>query len=152
MLKSLAKLFKREPDLVFHNKNGEYLRRWYIVPRNTFSNVMLHRFVGDDDDRAMHDHPWWSASFVLKGCYWEWTIRNGQKVMIKRKASWRPILRDGQTPHRIILDRPGKQSCWTLFLTGPRFRSWGFHCPQEWRHWRDFVSPDDRGTIGRGCD
>ena len=26
-----------------------------------------------------------------------------------------------------------------------------FHCPQGWRHWRDFVDEHDTGQVGRGC-
>jgi hypothetical protein len=39
----------------------------------------------------------------------------------------------------------------TLFITGPRVREWGFHCPQGFVHWKDFVHPDDPGGIGPGC-
>jgi len=31
-------------------------------------------------------------------------------------------------------------------------RSWGFWCPQGWRHWRDFVDPNNPGQRGPGCD
>ena len=46
---------------------------------------------------------------------------------------------------------------WSLFITGPVTREWGFHCPQGWRHWKDFTSyrevgEDGRGCIGRGCE
>jgi hypothetical protein len=39
----------------------------------------------------------------------------------------------------------------TLFITGPKVRDWGFHCPNGWVHWRDFVANDGIGAIGRGC-
>ena len=52
-------------------------------------------------------------------------------------------------PHRIEI-RGGEQ-CWTLFITGPRIREWGFHCPQGWRHWRDYTKPGSYGQVGRGC-
>ena len=35
-----------------------YLSRWHIIPRNRYFNIYLHKFVGSDDDRALHDHPW----------------------------------------------------------------------------------------------
>mgnify|MGYP000066528385 CR=1 FL=1 len=41
---------------------------------------------------------------------------------------------------------------WTLFLTGPFRREWGFHCPQGWRHWRDFTSGANGERVGKGCD
>jgi hypothetical protein len=39
----------------------------------------------------------------------------------------------------------------TLFITGPKIRSWGFHCPKGWVHWRDFVAQGDTGAVGNGC-
>lgn len=40
----------------------------------------------------------------------------------------------------------------TLFFCGPRVREWGFHCPQGWRHWRQYVAPTSYGNrVGKGC-
>lgn len=50
-----------------------YLTRWHVLPRNKWLNVYLHRFVHGDDDRALHDHPWHSASLILDGRYIEHT-------------------------------------------------------------------------------
>ena len=42
--------------------------------------------------------------------------------------------------------------CWTLFITGPVVRDWGFHCPDAgWVFWKNFVDARDAGSIGRGC-
>jgi hypothetical protein len=41
---------------------------------------------------------------------------------------------------------------WTLFITGPRWREWGFHCPQGWIHHDHFSDPADPGNIGKGDD
>ena len=64
-------IIPRQPDRVI---NSSYLHRWHILPRNRWCNIYLHRFVGDDDDRALHDHPWWSVSFLLKGAMLEHTL------------------------------------------------------------------------------
>src|SRR3546814_14061660 len=57
--------------------------------------------------------------------------------------------------HRLDLaeDIQGQRiPCWTLFITGPRIREWGFLCPKGWKHWRDFTNPKDGGApVGRGC-
>lgn len=50
-----------------------YLTRWHIIPRNRWFNLYLHKFVHGDDDRALHDHPWASASLILDGRYIEHT-------------------------------------------------------------------------------
>ena len=59
------------------------------------------------------------------------------------------VFRWGPAPHRIELH---KGECWTLFVTGPRVREWGFLCPQGWRHWREFTKPGAPGERGKGCE
>lgn len=51
----------------------EYLWRWHMIPRNRWFNIYLHKFAHGDDDRALHDHPWASASLILDGRYIEHT-------------------------------------------------------------------------------
>ena len=41
--------------------------------------------------------------------------------------------------------------CWSLFLTGPKIRTWGFHCPKGFVPWYDFVARDNAGEVGPGC-
>lgn len=130
----------REPNIKI---GGDYLWRWYLIPRNRFFNIYLHKFMRSDDDRALHDHPWWSLSFLLKGELLEHNFRCKRHI-----PRWIPILRSAKFAHRLELV---KGPVWTLFITGPRIRQWGFYCPQGWRHWALFT--DDKGTnIGRGCD
>ena len=133
------------------NTNGVYLRRWHIIPRNPWVNIYLHHFLGDDDSRALHDHPWHSWSLPISGGYWDILPRDH---CIRRKP-WRIVHRRASKPHRVRLvrDREGNpKHAWTIFLTGPRMREWRFHCPQGWRPWFEFVDPDDHGRIGPGCD
>lgn len=138
------KLFRRPPDFIIGPHSNPYLRRWWVIPRNKRANIYLHEILHSDDDRALHDHPWFNISIILRGEYWEHTPegvfyrRAGSIVFRRAGASHRLEVRDG---------RP----CWTLFLTGPVVREWGFHCPKGWRHWRDFVDERDTGAVGRGC-
>ena len=44
-----------------------------------------------------------------------------------------------------------REPVWTLFVTGPYLRRWGFHCPQGWRVSTEFVAENDAGATGRGC-
>lgn len=135
----------REPDFVIGKPGSEYLRRWYILPRNPVFNIYLHYFLRGDDDRALHDHPWLNASWLLSGRYIE--VTQWRKIY---RAAGDVAARLPSTAHRIMLY---SGPCLTLFFTGPRVRQWGFHCPQGWRHWRDFVAETDGGNeIGRGCE
>ncbi len=66
-----ARTMERTPDLTIGAP--AYLERWWIVPRNQQQNVYLHRILRDDDDRALHDHPWENVSYVIAGRYREIT-------------------------------------------------------------------------------
>lgn len=64
---------ERRPDFVIGERHDPYLLRWWIVPRNEQQNVYLHRILRDDDDRALHDHPWPNTSLLIAGRYREIT-------------------------------------------------------------------------------
>ncbi len=141
---------RRPPDFIIGGHDNPYLLRWWVIPRNKVFNIYLHEFRRSDDDRALHDHPWFNLSLLLEGRYAEHTIRAGgvgirverRRGMMKFSAPW--------SAHRVEI-YPGER-CWTLFITGPVLRSWGFHCPHGWRHWQEYTDSRDSGAIGRGCD
>lgn len=135
----------RRADFVIHREGVVYLKRWFIIPRNRWFNIYLHQFCGDDEDRALHDHPWWSWSVLLAGRLLE-HLPDGA---VRRIPPWWPVFRGSSYAHRLALETP---TAWTLFITGPRSREWGFHCPNGWRLWTDFVDADDPGKPGRGCE
>lgn len=139
---------RRAPDIVIGGSEDPYMRRWWLIPRNRWFNIYLHQFCRSDDDRALHDHPWWNLSVLLRGEYTEHTIDAGgiNKRIVRHAGDLK--FRLASTAHRIELHAG---SCWTLFITGPRIREWGFHCPNGWRHWKIFTAGPRGETIGRGC-
>lgn len=140
---------KRPPDFIIGGRENPYLLRWYLLPRNPFFNVYLHRFLRSDDDRALHDHPWTNLSVILEGSYTEHTILAGGIHKRTLRKAGDIVLRRAKSAHRIELSHG---PCTTLFVTGPKVREWGFHCPDTgWIHWKDFVSVDDAGHVGKGC-
>jgi hypothetical protein len=143
------RITNRAPDFVIGPAQHPYLRRWWVVPRNRLLNIYLHQFLADDDDRALHDHPWANVSVLIEGEYIEVLATKGATSARVRRAPGSVIFRRPSTAHRIeLLDgRP----CWTLFITGPAVRKWGFWCPQGWRYWRDFVAERNSGEVGKGC-
>jgi hypothetical protein len=138
----------RSPDFIIGEEPQPYLRRWWVIPRNNFFNIYLHQFLRSDDDRALHDHMYVNVSYLLEGIYIEHTIAQGgvHRQQLYKVGDLR--FRLPATAHRIEVDAP----CWSLFITGPRVRQWGFHCPKGWRHWKVFVDERDHGKIGRGCE
>ena len=141
---------RRAPDFII---GDNYLRRWWIIPRNRWVNVYLHEFRADDDDRALHDHPWASCSILLSGWYFEHVPADPRDpagpTIDRLRIAGDITARRPSAPHRIKL---GARPTITLFLTGPRVREWGFWCPKGWRPWQQFVARGDKGQIGRGCD
>lgn len=139
----------RYPDAVIGNTSDAYMKRWWVIPRNRFFNIYLHHFLRSDDDRALHDHPWLNCSILLAGRYTEHTIAAGGVNSRIVYAAGAVKFRGAKYAHRVELtDGP----CWSLFITGPIMREWGFHCPAGWRPWKQFVDEKDSGKIGRGCD
>ena len=186
MLGRIKRLLKGEPDFTIHRGEGVYMRRWYVIPRNRFFNIYLHHFLQSDDPRALHDHPWWNVSIVLKGGYWEIvpvvTPRNtdleawarpsaktffsdvgrahiASYFLRTRRVYRRPgtiKARGALDAHRVELlwdgidsqGKPKERSCWSLFITGPNRRVWGFWLPDGWAPFTDMVemTPDGRGN------
>lgn len=140
----------RPPDFVIGDKSAPYLLRWHVVPRNPICNVYVHQFLRSDDDRALHDHPWASVSLLLAGSYTEHTINAGGVHERNLYAAGDVLVRPfGGRAHRVEI--AAGETAWTLFITGPVYRVWGFHCPQGWVPWHEFTAADDRGSVGRGC-
>lgn len=146
----IARVQRRAPDFVIGGAERPYLRRWWLIPRNPLLNVYVHQFMRSDDDRALHDHPWANCSVLLRGAYVEHTIAAGGVHKFEVLLAGAIRMRwSGRLAHRVeLFDGP----CWTLFITGPRYRQWGFHCERGWIHWKRFTAADDHGAIGPGCD
>ena len=141
----------RPADFIIGGKEDPYLLRWWLLPRNPIFNVYVHLFMRSDDDRALHDHPWANLSLMLDGQYTEHEIRAGgvHVKTVRQAGEWR-VRSSGRMAHRIELTHG---ACWTLFITGPRYREWGFHCPDAgWTHWKRFTTVSDSGAIGKGCE
>lgn len=138
-----AVMESREPDFVI---GGNYMRRWFIIPRNALQNVYLHRVLRSDDDRALHDHPWSNVSLLIEGRYREITPE-GEFL----REPGEVIAREATARHRLeLIDGPVT----SLFLTGPKVRDWGFWCGADGERfvpWEEFVDPDNRGAVGPGC-
>jgi hypothetical protein len=159
LAKRLVRPFWREPDFYIGGKENPYLFRWWVIPRNRFFNVYLHKFLRDDDDRALHDHPWVSLSVVLRGGYFEhMPFRLGYRpvggIIFRRAVAAHRISLDTKAVYDLHSNYLGRRAvpAWTIFITGPRIREWGFHCPQGWRHWKEFTSEVDSGNVGKGCE
>lgn len=148
----IARAQQREPDFIIGGRERPYVLRWWLSRRAKWlPGAYVHQFLRSDDDRALHDHPFSNISILLRGEYTEHTIAQGGIHQRRRYQAGDVIVRlSGRRAHRIELHTG---PCWTLFLRGPVYRQWGFHCPERgWVHWKDFTAHDDIGAIGKGCE
>lgn len=144
----LEKITNHLPCRIIDDGENEYLERYYLF---TFLGwrFYIHKFVGSDPDRGLHDHPFAKAySVILSGWYWEET-RYGI-----RKIKWFNSL-TGDTFHRVVLNNQRKERivweqghrrssgeydfvqmpCWTLFFhTSENVKPWGFLRPERFQN------------------
>lgn len=164
---ALAVMARRPADMLIGGAERPYMRRWWLLPRNRWFNVYLHDFQRDDDDRALHDHPWPSLSILLQGDLIETYApipALAAEPAHQRTRHLTPgaiVWRGPRFAHRLALTWSPRamapRPAITLFIVGPRVREWGFWCPKGspaggWIPWKRFVSPDDPGAVGPGCE
>jgi len=128
--------------LIPRNESEPYLERYY-VGQLFGATFYLHRFVSNDEEPHLHNHPWgWGRALVLTGGYDEEVVTDlcphatpagGSGCITERRRItwWNKV--NGNHFHRIANAAPGT---WTLFFHGPRTqvkmgeetkpKGWGF--------------------------
>jgi hypothetical protein len=81
--------------------------------------------MASDDQRNFHDHPWSFYTLVLKGGYTD-VNPEGEERMTAGKL----VFREAEHKHTVMVDKGG---CWSLLLTGPEKRRWGFWVKNRFR-------------------
>jgi hypothetical protein len=121
-----------------------YVIRWRV--ETPWFSIRLHRWLGPDDDRHFHDHPWSFVTLVLRGGYTDKNPDGGEHL-----AAGQVRLRHAEHRHTVVPDPGG---AWTIILTGPKVRTWGFWVDGKFRKARKYFgryghhpcsSPSDRG-------
>lgn len=129
------------------------MQRWWLLPRNRWFNVYLHRHQGDDP-RTPHDHPCDNVSIRLRGELVEHTpdsleaiehvIGPLSSVVHGKRCVWfahglvcetgrrlrRIRFRRAEDTHRleVITGR-----AWTIWIRFRNRRRWGYYEPTGWR-------------------
>ena len=106
--------------LKFNEKLGldscPYLIRWRF--ETPWGSIRLHHWLSQDDPRHRHDHPWSFVTFVLKGGYTDLSPAGDQHLRAPAVQ-----YRDATHQHTVVPDKGG---AWTIIVTGPKIRKWGF--------------------------
>ena len=93
-----------------------YLIRWRF--ETPWGSIRLHHWRAPDDPRHRHDHPWSFVTFVLKGGYTDLSPSGDQHLRAPAVQ-----YRDATHQHTVVPDPGG---AWTIIVTGPKIREWGF--------------------------
>lgn len=182
IIRTFIRTVWREPDRYLGGRVDPYMLRWWVIPRNPFFNIYLHKFIRSDDDRALHSHPWISLGMIVRGEYIEHVPLDHEKWINKgdretRKILRRPfqvVFRNKDSIHRIELIKAVNfrefkdyetgsifryqsgeylKPVWTIFITGPLVQDWGFWCPFGYRSHKEFLSENSKESlVGRGCE
>lgn len=107
----------------------------YIIDFGAFA-IRLHNWLGDDDHRAYHDHPYWFLTIVLKGGYTDVSPAFKGEHYAGKEFESRDVLRFGSIRFRPAEFKHSVQDVipgtWTLLLTCKPFRRWGFWKDGKW--------------------
>jgi hypothetical protein len=127
--------------------NRVHLYRWTLF-RCRWFQVVLHNFRSDDPP-DLHDHAWWNVSIVLRGVLKEttykhvpWAVLPAYYSRYLRAGSVR--IRSAAELHRLSVVRG---PVWTLFITGPERRQWGYDTDAGWIPWQRY--PEKHNTLRR---
>lgn len=110
-------------DLISH----DYMRRWML--KTPWFMLRLHHILRGDADGEFHDHPMDFVSLILSGGYVEHELSTcGEQISPRLPGQL--VFRRAEDLHWLEL-APGR-TAWTLLLTGPFRRQWGFSTEDGW--------------------
>lgn len=157
------------PKVTITVKGTPYLTRCYLFGKDRrWGNVYLHHFHSSDQGVEMHNHPWaWGLSVVLWGGYVEERSRNPVTWEMKKVDTPLSMLPNSRISHIGMPATPvfvqerivpalsvnlikstdfhrvdlcdAKEGAWSIFIAGPRVKSWGFlnRYTSEYTDWRN---------------
>lgn len=124
----LLRLTRDLPVREIRISNRRYMERHWVGQIGPIT-CYLHRYLGGDGERNVHDHPWgWAVGIPLTGGYDEERViglchREGWRSRTVRVRPWKWNWLFAGTFHRVARTLP---DTWTLFIHGPRIKGWGF--------------------------
>ena len=130
MLKQIADWF--HITTITSKEGVEHFKRWGIQTR--FGNLYLHKISRSDEDHP-HNHPWNFCSLILKGGYYEKHYSTIQPIspdtpfILEKNTPGKFLVRYLMDYHKIQLIDENVPT-WTLVLTGPHKKTWGYLTPK----------------------
>jgi hypothetical protein len=121
---------------LFASHIDEYMYRWVL--KTPLFTLRLHNIKREDRDPHHHDHPFDFTSIMLTGGYEE-EVQDEQTGELHRTWYYRGAIRKlrARDMHRLHTVLP---STYTLVISGPKTKDWGFQVGEEWVHHRNYHS------------
>ena len=143
-----------EPGGLKYFGEGQTEMRWWQRAFTWLPCTYVHRFLSDDTDEELHNHPWEATSLILAGGYVEERRlhvepydakgaipfdRNRKRTTMQK---FTPGMRNfifADTFHKVTLI---DHDCWTIIVCGKKVSSWGFWSPKTgvFLHWKEHVA------------
>jgi hypothetical protein len=120
----------RKPDFVI---SEQYMKRWWLLPKNPIMNVYYHEIKGSDLDRHLHDHPFFFAAFILEGGYDEHTTSG-----VEKRAAGDIYFHSPWKLHKLLMNE--NEGASTIFVTLFKIRKWGFMTEEGWVPRNKYIS------------
>jgi hypothetical protein len=111
-----------------------------IIWRDVPVSAHLHQIHQSDTEQELHSHPWkWAYSLILSGGYIEERRHADGTVRVRRVRPGQIVRLLADDYHR--LDLIGGRECWSLFVAGPKTKTWHFWNREtgETVEWREFI-------------
>lgn len=132
----LLKRLLPSKELGYTEKGEEFTR--YTLLKTRWFNVYLHRLRCPNNVDFCHDHPWRFWAFLLIGGYKE--ELNGAPARWRYPGS--VLYRPETCKHNVWT---GDRTNWSIIVTGPKMREWGFQeCgrPETYRTFEVSYKPE----------
>lgn len=146
----------RLPDEIVGHWSRPQTLRWVLF-RCAWFQIVLNKHVRSDVP-VLHDHEWDNATLVLRGRGREWIrvpapleyapvdlavhLRKVHSAPRRRLFPGRLIVRRADELHWIEI--PKGAALWTLFITGPKVREFGYmRANGHWTRWDQSPDVDD---------
>lgn len=93
-----------------------FLIRWVLTIFGI--SIRLHHWLGSDDQRFYHDHPWDFVVILISGSYIERTEKYDLFCYPWEVRSYK-----AEFQHKVLLD---SGPCWSVVLSWPKRRNFGY--------------------------
>lgn len=126
---------------VLDSERAAYMHRISLWKTSVFE-IRLHWIVTPDWGEHTHDHPFDFVRAVLNGGYTERVVKvdpdDPQVVTLKTQEHKKGDISfvRAETQHLINEVHP---DTFTLVVTGPKRRDWGFQVGGSWVYWEDYI-------------